>query len=286
MAHFMAQKKNESIRTKDDLRVVVKPGVLPDRMLPAMPIRIQHEPLPVEVSYRRTEGDVIFRIQLDGSRRNDFGRLSAYDSRDTFLRIRKPGEALDFFGVTGYFRFDEFLKRNLCETLAWSEFQRWQELITIRMRNGFNESKSTLTRPRMLTIDDVPKHLRALKLSMNEMESRFFYRIPKDLAINSEPEVSNPWSRPVLFAEMHVRTTLQAILATTYVDSLSGVNYGLCALPSCNRAFEVTSKHEREYCSQACAHKASVKKRRAKEKEERDRVKASAARIKAKKERG
>jgi hypothetical protein len=44
---------------------------------------------------------------------------------------------------------------------------------------------------------------------------------------------------------------------------LRGVRYELCALQDCNRVYEVQSSHKRQYCSQACAHKASIRKRRA-----------------------
>jgi hypothetical protein len=280
----MAQRKNESIRSKDDLGIGVMPSALPARMLPAMPIRILHRPSPVEVSYRRTERDVIFRIRYDKSERFVLLTLSAFDSRDAFLRISKPSEALDFLSITGFFRYDNFVKGNLCETLAWSEFRRWQELVTILVRKGFIEGKSIPISPRGAAMDwDLPEHLKGLISSMNEMESGFFYRFPEGLVIKSQPDVPNPGSRPALFAEIHVRSTLQAILATNYVDSLSGVNYGLCARPSCNKTFEVTSKHEREYCSQACAHKASVARRREKEVKTRNAANASAAGIKAKK---
>ena len=64
-------------------------------------------------------------------------------------------------------------------------------------------------------------------------------------------------------ALIKVETTLEAILATIYLDRLSGLDYALCNLTDCRKIYAVTSNHARMYCSQACAHKASVRKRRA-----------------------
>lgn len=267
MAQIVAQAKNRSIRSRGDHRIVAEPSILPSRMLPAMPVRILHFTSPVEVSYRRTESDVIFQIRRTKSKSWDDGRLSAYASRDAFLQISKPGEALDFLSITGYFRLDEFGKSNGRETFAWSEFQRWQKLITILVRDGFIKSKSIPTSRSSVKMDfELPENLKELISSMNQMEKGFLFRFPEGLVIKSQPDSPHPGTRPELFAEIHVRSTLQAILATNYVDSLSGVNYGLCALHDCNRTFEITSTHKREYCSHDCAHKASVRRRRADEK--------------------
>jgi hypothetical protein len=227
---------------------------------------------------------VIFKIESNNSGRYDDGRLSAYASRDAFLRINKPGAALDFLSLTGYFRLDEFAKANACETLAWSEFQRWQVFIAILVKQGFIKGMSTPQSSSKVKMDfDLPENLKGLIWSMSRKEKGFFFRFPDGLVIKSQPEGPNPGTRPTLFAEIHVCSTLQAILATNYVDSLSGVNYGLCALPDCNQTFEITSTHKRDYCSQACAHKASVRRRRAEDKTEKDAVKAGAAGIMGKK---
>ncbi len=57
-----------------------------------------------------------------------------------------------------------------------------------------------------------------------------------------------------------------AILATIYVDRLSGKKFGFCARPDCRKYFEVTSKHKRKYCTPDCAHLQTVRRLRARRK--------------------
>lgn len=270
MAHSI-----KSIRAMDDRRVVSEPSPVPSRMLPAMPLQILHFLSPVEVSYQRLSGDVVFKIARAQSLEPPPDIVSAYGSRDVFLTIRRPGEALDFLSVTGFFRFRESTGREV-ETLTWSEFKRWQEFIGILVTRGFIGGHTSPHPSGGATMHfDLPEHLKDLIPNMTQIEQGFLYRFPEGLIIKAQPDIPSLAARPSLFAEIHVRTTLEAILATNYVDSLSGVNYGLCALPDCNRAFEITSTHKREYCSQACAHKASVRRRRAERKQAESRTSAS-----------
>jgi hypothetical protein len=55
---------------------------------------------------------------------------------------------------------------------------------------------------------------------------------------------------------------LTAVIATVYLDHLRGANYKFCALSDCRKPFELTSKHDRIYCSQRCAHLQTVRKQR------------------------
>jgi hypothetical protein len=103
------------------------------------------------------------------------------------------------------------------------------------------------------------------------------------LQIESDEELKDPQHRLAMVAEVIVDTAVDAILAGIYIDTQSGIEYELCALSDCSNVYEVMSHHQRVYCSQPCAHKASVRRKRAEEKKARDAAKASAAGIKAKK---
>lgn len=120
------------------------------------------------------------------------------------------------------------------------------------------------------------------ELSISEMGWLRDY--PDGINIQSVPESRKSNARRKLCATIHVHSTLEAILATAYVDRLNGLNFGLCALPDCNNLFEISSNHAREYCSQACAHKASVRRRRAAAKTVSVRSKARKSRVSTRKE--
>jgi hypothetical protein len=53
-----------------------------------------------------------------------------------------------------------------------------------------------------------------------------------------------------------------AIRTTTTTDLLRQLKFKTCARPDCVKPFEVTSRHERNYCSQYCAHLESVRRAR------------------------
>lgn len=53
-----------------------------------------------------------------------------------------------------------------------------------------------------------------------------------------------------------------AIRMTTTMDLLRQLKFKTCARHDCNRVFPVTSKHERGYCTQYCAHLESVRRGR------------------------
>jgi hypothetical protein len=113
------------------------------------------------------------------------------------------------------------------------------------------------------------------ELSVSEM--LWLQGCPDGIVIASEPESPKPGTRQKLVARINASSTLEAILATAYLDRLNGVKFGLCQLPDCNRLYEITSNHAREYCSQECAHKASMRRRRAVAKTARSKAKLQKA---------
>jgi hypothetical protein len=53
-----------------------------------------------------------------------------------------------------------------------------------------------------------------------------------------------------------------AIRTTTTMDLLRQLKFKTCARPDCGKPFPVTSRHERNYCTQYCAHLESVRRAR------------------------
>jgi hypothetical protein len=59
----------------------------------------------------------------------------------------------------------------------------------------------------------------------------------------------------------------EAILMSVTIDKLRGVRFAHCARPDCpNPPYEMTSDHERMYCSQYCAHLESIRRNAKKKK--------------------
>lgn len=77
------------------------------------------------------------------------------------------------------------------------------------------------------------------------------------------------WSEGRPSCSIHATTTLAALVATIHVDHLRGARFRFCKRPDCGQPYEVTSKHQRLYCSQYCAHFQSLRRLREKKKRER-----------------
>jgi hypothetical protein len=53
-----------------------------------------------------------------------------------------------------------------------------------------------------------------------------------------------------------------ALCLTVQIDLLREVEFRKCKRPDCNEIFEVTSRHQRDYHTQYCAHLESVRRGR------------------------
>lgn len=61
-------------------------------------------------------------------------------------------------------------------------------------------------------------------------------------------------------AEITVKSALDAMIATLYVDALNGARYRECKRPDCpNPPFPLETKHDKIYCSTECAHLMAVR---------------------------
>lgn len=77
----------------------------------------------------------------------------------------------------------------------------------------------------------------------------------------------NPEGKQKLIAEIHPTCTLNAIIATIYIEKLRGIEVQVCALKECNETFSVESDHGKMYCGNYHAHLASLRRKQAKAKE-------------------
>jgi hypothetical protein len=264
---IVAHEKSMVIQSPQDRRITRESCSLPARFLPAMPIRVIYHPCDEVVSFERQGEEIVFRFRAsDLQRWESWATFDAFALRETFLAIKTPGEALDLLNISGFFHYgrEETPTEGPRSTLTWSQFQRWQELVRLILTDGFLslERVSHSERAGFVPLA-VPAGMKEQVTNISVGEWGWLQGNPDFVSIRTEADTAKRGERKRLCAEVFVRTALEAILATIYVDHLNGINYQLCALKNCNTVYEVSSKHERQYCSQRCAHKASVMRRRA-----------------------
>jgi len=266
-----------------------KPSV---RTLPRMPILVVYHPTNVTVSFAKRGEDTLFSLRGDSQTWPFINNVvDAHQLRDAFLKVRTTAEALNWMAASGHFR-DLYEDEEFTLTcLTWSDFQRWQEFIRLLLSQGYgprvkgwDERSEDEKRDPDRLIFVTPKHISPLLEDLSDVEESLILGSPEGLTITPGSlfryrELPHP--QP-LVAQMNVGSALEAILATVYVDWLTGTKYQVCALHDCNETYEVSSKHERQYCSQPCAHKASVRRRRAEAKAKRDAVKQNTQKNKSK----
>jgi hypothetical protein len=279
------------------------------RMLPAMPLTIRYDGhIFLKVASEKQRDDIVFRFDSDliGGRDGqhpdspkvaDDGtrEIDAYQLRESFLDVRTHGEALELLSFAGHFRrprLSDGKPTKNSRSLSWTEFKQWQEVVRLFIAQGLMEDFRGLSRSEFVGVAihlihhdeySVPATLLPLVERMSDFEICWLGGFPDQLVVLTD-EPTKVDKRPRLRASVIVESLLEAVLATVYLDKLSGIDYHLCALPDCQKLYEVNSKHERQYCSQACAHKASVRRRRAEAKVRKDSAKRM--KIKSKERKG
>lgn len=118
----MAHTKNLEIRTKRDRQIEAVQSSRMAKKLPAMELEIEHGPLLVEVSYERMGDDVLYRFRYSQQKTDELLNVDAYMTRETFLGVKTPGEALDFLSVTGLFRSRMMLFRSATRRCVGANF--------------------------------------------------------------------------------------------------------------------------------------------------------------------
>lgn len=254
-------------RKDTDRLIAAKNGSAQTRALPAMPVEVVYQPPSVAVSFENQGDEILFRIQAPPIQEWPNDRtLDAYSVRETFLAVRTAGEATEFLSLSGLFYAGPGGDGRIAPrfVMTWTEFQQWQTVIRLILTHGFFKLRAGLTIDGTSTpLVNVPASLNHLLPLLSQQEQLWLAGHPHGIAIKSRRRSLFPFDRDELLALIGVTTTLEALLATIYLDRLNGVGHALCGLTDCQKIYEITSKHARRYCSQACAHKASVRRRRA-----------------------
>jgi hypothetical protein len=241
---------------------------------------------------------LIFRQQIaipgrDGgrSRREAMPReeINAGALTDAFLEVKSPVQALNFLNQGGRFRYGRDKSDWLESVLTWPEFQLWQQLVTIVLvENHLHLGEFESPTGEMFIWgpgDDgqggiarmLPEEMKSLILNAAKPTFEWLRGVPPEVMYSTAPDPKDALKRSTLSAGVITETTIDAILASVFVDTLNA-EFHLCAFPDCPNVFEVTSDHVREYCGHACAHKAGMRRRREEEKERRNKTVAQQAR--------
>ena len=236
-----------------------------------MPVQVISYANYMAVALEPMEDGLAFRQKLEGGEHKD---VNATWLREAFLSVTTPEDALRFLKASGRFRYLRDRSDSIESVLTWREFQQWQELVRIVLVDNFLFLGEFESPVRDAFVWGPPeqgsKPLRAelYKLALNVHKPTFDWLLGRatSLQIVSDEAPKDPQHRLAMIAEVMVDTSLDAILASIYIDTQSGIEFELCSLPDCSNVYEVTSKHQRDYYSQACAHKASVRRRRAEQK--------------------
>jgi hypothetical protein len=259
------------------------------RRVPSMPVQVLCFSQSLTVALEPTDGGWLIRQRLIAASGEDKD-VNAVWLREAFLSVKSPEDAVRFLNASGRFRFLRGKSDAVDSVLTWSEFQLWQHLIRIVLVDNFLHlgSFESPIRDSFIwgpteTFRPLPEELRRLVLDVHEPTFYWLQGRATSLQIGSDEEPNDPQHRQAMVAQVMVDTSLDAILASIYIDTQSGIHYELCALPDCPNVYEVKSNHQRAYCSQACAHKASVRRRRAETKEAKGRAVETKAKSKTKK---
>jgi hypothetical protein len=261
------------------------------RRVPSMPVHVRCCSNHMTVALERTREGWIFRQGLKTAT-DAHKDVNARLLREAFLSVNTPEEALRFLDASGRFRFLRDKGDTVESVLTWTEFQLWQRLIRIVLVDNFLHLGSFRSPMGVFflwgptesgSFESLPDELRQIVLDVHEPTFSWLRGIATALQIVSDEEQKDPQHRPAMVAETIVNTSLDGMLAGIYIETQSGIEYELCALPDCSNVYEVQSKHQRAYCSQACAHKASVRRRRAEVEKAREAAKKRAAKNKSKK---
>ena len=233
------------------------------RMIPAMPLYIVLEESAVQLSIQKLGDDTLFRMtdeQPDIIKAKQIAR-NVYALRDEFLRARTEADAIHFLLAAGGFRARHEEPE---DRLLWSDFQNWQIVVRSIMSSGPLPDDIWSYDMDIAWIDHITEDASIRSYARHPVKRERLGTVhPFNLLIGPDAPSTSDGQRRRLRAEVPVGSILQGILAATFLDALNGMEYRLCSLADCTNIYEVTSKHGRQYCSQACAHHASVRRRRA-----------------------
>jgi hypothetical protein len=161
-------------------------------------------------------------------------KFDPWSIRAAFLGFHSTSELTRFLQTTGVFTPYDDNFRNLVE---------WQRLIC----------KLMTTNPQ----------------KWPTLAERFDKRKVTQILRNSTADCSFLWASGKPCARLWASYTLRAMVLSVQVDHLRGAKFRFCMKTDCGKPYEVTSAHARLYCSQECAHHASVRRNRENRRRER-----------------
>jgi hypothetical protein len=171
----------------------------------------------------------------------------AWDVRQAFLGLQTGEDFLSFLNTYG--RLSS--RGDYSNPWELRDLKGWQQVLRELM---------------MQPPDTWRKYIESLKTLEAEFDA---HRISRALREVRRFTIEFCWHGPMRAALLHTEDVVTAIFATIQVDQLAGTRFRMCARPDCSRFFEITSKHERKYCSQYCAHFESLRRTRKGQKEKR-----------------
>lgn len=190
--------------------------------------------------------------------------IDIYVARRDFLAVSTREEARSFLLRYGGFRSRHGDDDEETDVLRWSHFRDWQRCVR-EMLIGGPLPNDLLNYPDQYSWVDHITPDESISRYLQDATARVLPTQPHSSIsigpLNNGKLSGSAHGRP-LKAEITLFSVLQGLLASVFFDGLNGLEHRLCSLPDCGQLYEVTSKHAREYCSQSCAHKASVRRRR------------------------
>jgi len=160
--------------------------------------------------------------------------LDAYEVREEFLKVSNPDEILGFLNKTGVFKIFPATRTTV------ENFHDWQAQVRLLMTHSPVNWKERIS-------DD------------------FLWLMSRNDAF----KIRFAWTAEGYSGNIWVGLTLVAILATIHLDHLRKAEFRFCSREDCGMPYEITSHHERKYCTEYCAHIESVRKTRARQRAER-----------------
>jgi hypothetical protein len=209
-------------------------------MIPTIPLRVVKVVDVVENwEIRVVEGEDVVLVKKGESK----GPWEC-DARDFFEALLSVRSEANFVEFVRNFRDPGVNER---EYLGTQEFKTPGRPITF---------KNYVVRPQpKVFLSQIHDFQRVLKRAINSpVDSWQFHHWfdPKDISIELELENGR------LQGVCRFHSGASACLAVIYLEKVAGrVKYGWCCL--CGKLFRKTSRHKRKYCTNICAHRASMR---------------------------
>jgi hypothetical protein len=246
------------------------------RILPSMPLEILLHHRPPVVSLTRDGSEHFFTClagpHVEATIHEQYMGKNVYEIRDRFFLANTPTQAFEFLASYSFFLAARDGVKEL--TISWTEFQRWQQLLKLISIHGFPfwyDGSEGGAGPYFYPNLPLPEELRGFYSEPNYSEN-FPNTVLDDwlwgrathleISATSKRTMRLQPNREPAKCTVIVGSIVEAILATIYFNDVIGVTYEKCSRTDCDQIFEVTTNHERRFCSQKCAHTQGTRERR------------------------